>query len=611
MSTKIIQNSNKTTKAISTTNLNNQSFSDQQQQQQHKSIEQQHLKKLNSFQSVSSSSESSDISSSSSSSLANSTASMQNSSLITSKLTNHQSNQNEKLRKHSTQFFQRASSQTSSSKNPKSVYLTDSAFKSPSKITHSPPQKIRNSPIQSTRKQITIKPLKISNQSVLPIHKEPLRYNRSSMLATNSSNSISFDSLNKSRSINTYFNNLHLKTSMFKRDKLSSKEINKQQLIPVETKESNSLSLSEDPDGYIQLNQYKLKDEIGKGSYGIVKLAYNKEDNRNYAMKMISKKKLMKRTSLIRRAPSRQQSTTSSELNHPLQRVYKEIAILKKLDHPNVVKLIEVLDDPNQDYLCLVFELVEKGNVIEIPCDNPLSEEDAWKYFRDLVLGVEYLHYQKIIHRDIKPSNLLLGDDDHIKIADFGVSNEFDGDDALISNSLGTPAFLPPEAITENSMSWLGKPLDIWAMGITLYAFVFGYCPFQDENIAALRSKILMKNVIFPEEIEISLSLKDLILKLLNKDPAKRLTIDKIKNHKWVTKNDTCLLISNLEESQPITVTDDEVKNSIRTLSKLDTLILIKSMIKKRSFGNPFKGKFSYSNFNYTSTEYINLRFKN
>lgn len=69
---------------------------------------------------------------------------------------------------------------------------------------------------------------------------------------------------------------------------------------------------------------------------------------------------------------------------------------------------------------------------------------------------------------------MLLGDDDHIKIADFGVSNEFDGDDALISNSLGTPAFLPPEAITENSISWLGKPLDIWAMGITLYSFVFG-----------------------------------------------------------------------------------------------------------------------------------------
>ena len=71
---------------------------------------------------------------------------------------------------------------------------------------------------------------------------------------------------------------------------------------------------------------------------------------------------------------------------------------MKKLDHPNVVKLIQVLDDPNQDYLCLVFELVEKGSVLDIPCDVPLSEGDAWKYFRDLVLGVEYRNYYKILN---------------------------------------------------------------------------------------------------------------------------------------------------------------------------------------------------------------------
>ena len=135
-------------------------------------------------------------------------------------------------------------------------------------------------------------------------------------------------------------------------------------------------------------------------------------------------------------------------MDHPLELVYKEIAILKKLDHPNVVKLIEVLDDPHDDHLCLVFEFFEKGNVLDIPCENPLDEEQAWKYFRDLVNGVEYLHCQKIIHRDIKPSNLLLSNDNRIKIADFGVSNEFDGDDAVISSSTGTPAFMPPEAIT-------------------------------------------------------------------------------------------------------------------------------------------------------------------
>jgi len=121
-----------------------------------------------------------------------------------------------------------------------------------------------------------------------------------------------------------------------------------------------------------------------------------------------------------------------------------------------------------------VFELFEKGTVIDIPSDTGLTEEEAWKYFRDLTLGIEYLHYQKIVHRDIKPSNLLLSDDNHIKIADFGVSNQFEGEDAIITNSAGTPAFMPPEALTEKSSSWLGKPLDIWSMGITLYSFIYG-----------------------------------------------------------------------------------------------------------------------------------------
>jgi serine/threonine protein kinase len=118
--------------------------------------------------------------------------------------------------------------------------------------------------------------------------------------------------------------------------------------------------------------------------------------------------------------------------------------------------------------------LFEKGTVIDIPTDTALTEEQAWKYFRDLTLGMEYLHYQKIVHRDIKPSNLLLSDDNHIKIADFGVSNQFEGEDAIITNSAGTPAFMPPEALTEKSSSWLGKPLDVWSMGITLYSFVYG-----------------------------------------------------------------------------------------------------------------------------------------
>ncbi|KPP58145.1 hypothetical protein Z043_124052, partial [Scleropages formosus] len=103
-----------------------------------------------------------------------------------------------------------------------------------------------------------------------------------------------------------------------------------------------------------------------------------------------------------------------------LERVYQEMAILKKLNHLNVVKLVEVLDDPNEDSLHMV-------------------------------------HFQKIIHRDIKPSNLLLGDDGHVKIADFGVSNEFKGSDAQLSSTAGTPAFMAPETLTDELQSFSGK----------------------------------------------------------------------------------------------------------------------------------------------------------
>ncbi|CAG9791146.1 unnamed protein product [Diatraea saccharalis] len=152
-------------------------------------------------------------------------------------------------------------------------------------------------------------------------------------------------------------------------------------------RESRRISLAQAP-GYVQLNQYRLLEPIGQGSYGIVKLAYNEEDDTHYAMKILSKRKLMRRAGLFGRAPPR--TGPRGPPPDPLQRVYREIAVLKKLDHPNVVKLVEVLDDPAEDQLYLVFQLLEGGPVIDIPTDNPLTEEVARRYFRDALLGVEY-----------------------------------------------------------------------------------------------------------------------------------------------------------------------------------------------------------------------------
>ncbi|XP_074473550.1 calcium/calmodulin-dependent protein kinase kinase 2 isoform X1 [Sebastes fasciatus] len=357
------------------------------------------------------------------------------------------------------------------------------------------------------------------------------------------------------------------------------------------TVESHSVSITDLQD-CVQLNQYKLKDEIGKGSYGVVKLAYNEDDNTYYAMKVLSKRRLMRQAGFPRRPPPRGAKAAPDcppQPKGPLERVYQEIAILKKLDHSNVVKLVEVLDDPSEDHLYMVFELVKQGAVMEVPTDKPFSEDQSRFYFQDLLRGIEYLHYQRIIHRDVKPSNLLVGEDGHIKIADFGVSNQFEGTDALLTSTVGTPAFLAPEALSETRKNFSGKALDVWAMGVTLYCFVFGVCPFMDERIISLHQKIKTQPVELPERADISDDLKDLLLKMLDKNPETRISIPQIKVHPWVTRHgaeplppedDNCCML--------IEVTEEEVENSVKHIPSLATVILVRTMLRKRSFGNPF-----------------------
>ncbi|KAI5726039.1 hypothetical protein M8J77_023179 [Diaphorina citri] len=361
-------------------------------------------------------------------------------------------------------------------------------------------------------------------------------------------------------------------------------------------KESRRVSVDRSG-SYIQLNQYTVMQSIGQGSYGVVKLAYNEEDDRHYAIKILSKKKLMKRAGVFGRAiPSRM-----SGIN-PLDKVYREIAILKKLDHPNVVKLVEVLDDPYEDNLYLVFELLERGEVMHIPCEKPLGEQEAWSYFRDVILGLEYLHFQRIIHRDIKPSNLLLGHDNHVQIADLGVCTEFEGPDAVLNAPAGTPAFTAPEAIkSAQGKQFSGKAYDIWSLGITLFAFVYGRLPFDAETIPDLYQLIQTKDLEFPSHPPVSKQLQALILQMLQKDPTQRITLQQIKKdptqritlqqikeHSWVTKDGAYALPTEEENCQLVTVSEDDVRNVIKNFPKLDTLILIKTMLKNHSFQNPF-----------------------
>uniref|UniRef100_A0A671NQL3 Protein kinase domain-containing protein n=1 Tax=Sinocyclocheilus anshuiensis TaxID=1608454 RepID=A0A671NQL3_9TELE len=255
---------------------------------------------------------------------------------------------------------------------------------------------------------------------------------------------------------------------------------------------------------------------------------------------------------------------------------------------------VQVLDDPSEDHLYMGKETVSRSPcvcraVMEVPTDKPLDEDQARFYFQDLLRGIEYLHYQKIIHRDVKPSNLLVGEDGHVKIADFGVSNQFEGADALLTSTVGTPAFLAPETLSETRKNFSGKALDVWAVGVTLYCFIFGVCPFMDERILSLHQKIKTQPVELPENADISDDLKDLLFKMLDKNPETRITIPQIKVHPWVTRHgaeplppedDNCCSL--------IEVTEEEVENSVKHIPSLATVILVRTMLRKRSFGNPF-----------------------
>ncbi|XP_078482388.1 calcium/calmodulin-dependent protein kinase kinase 1 isoform X2 [Ciona intestinalis] len=332
----------------------------------------------------------------------------------------------------------------------------------------------------------------------------------------------------------------------------------------------------------MKLNQYLLKNDLGRGAYGMVKLVYNEDDNNLYAMKILSKRKLIKQAGFARRPPKGGKKRLT-----PLDRVYQEIALLKKLDHPNVVKLVEVLDDPAEDNLYMVFELLNNGEILEVPTTEPLDEETAKQRFQDVVLGLEYLHYQKIIHRDIKPSNLLLDDNNRVKIADFGVSQEFSGGDAEITNTVGTPAFMPPEAVSGSSDKFSGRPLDIWSLGVTLYCLLVGDTPFKSPHILELHEQICNEEVKFPPQCSLSPEVRMLIKKMLDKNPKTRITLAEIKRNNWVTSHGSVVLPSEHQHCHLVTITEEDVEKCVKTIPKLNTLILVKSMLKRHSFKNP------------------------
>eukprot|EP01116_Phalansterium_solitarium_P011214 TRINITY_DN2682_c0_g1_i1.p1 TRINITY_DN2682_c0_g1~~TRINITY_DN2682_c0_g1_i1.p1 ORF type:complete len:1512 (-),score=430.95 TRINITY_DN2682_c0_g1_i1:308-4843(-) len=315
-----------------------------------------------------------------------------------------------------------------------------------------------------------------------------------------------------------------------------------------------------------KVGNYEIIQTIGKGAYGKVKLAVDRRTGVQHAIKVLDKAMLRK----MRKLPM-----PGVKAMDPLKDLQAEIALMKKLDHPNVIRLYEVLDDPETDRMYMVLEWAERGEVLVD--GQSLSDEAIWRHFRELVNGIAYLHVQNIVHRDVKPANLLLSADGQLKICDFGVSQALETSQEVISNTKGSPVFFAPESVSRPGFT--AKPLDVWAAGITLYYFVYGFPPFQGGNLFELVDSI--KNTPLKFDPPCDPMLENLLRAMLQKDPDQRPTIHKIKTHPWVTRNGTCPIAEPVND-QVVDVTQHDISNAFTSLNSLASLLSFSAKMKIR-----------------------------
>ena len=264
----------------------------------------------------------------------------------------------------------------------------------------------------------------------------------------------------------------------------------------------------------IGFNSFIIEDCLGAGSFGKVYKVRMKSNGEIYAMKVINKKFLMK--------------------NNQLKYAISECNILKQAASPFILTLYFSFQTPENLYMIL--DYCPGGDLNFHIIQNLFEEDEARFYIAELILGIEHLHELDIIYRDLKPENILISQDNHIKLADFGLAKEGVSDQQITKSFVGSPAYLTPEMLNRKGV---GKSADIYGIGAVLYEMICGSPPFFSNNINILYKNIsqskLMLHDYFSEE------LKDLLSQLLCKDPNKRIgVIDKndLKNHEWFKKID-------------------------------------------------------------------------
>jgi len=398
-------------------------------------------------------------------------------------------------------------------------------------------------------------------------------------------------------------------------------------------KETTKLEVGRDATGATCINQYVVVKTLGRGSFGKVKLCLNTLDGQLYAVKMVNRsfiiKTLQKPQKGLRRRVPRNPSDkavtgpssstalgatvsgtpTESQLvkgvsgsmdsfnavrgpavrpsmdeSNPLDSVQREIAVLKKLDHPNVVKLYEVIDPPGASYMMLVMEYMERGPVMETKGQTGFAsfpERVALDYFRQTCAGLDYLHYNNVVHGDLKPENLLVTAAGQLKIGDFG-SARMMGDSSASSKVSGTPAFQPPEVVSGGNEDPVAA--DVWALGVCLYCFVFGRLPFTGSCVLDISNAIRNDEIKFPAEVRISTDLQTLFIQMLEKDPEKRITLEGIMQHPWTTehcRSPLPCLKSLLQPPKVIEITRNEAQAAIDRSSLVS---MIRARLKEKLF---------------------------
>ncbi|XP_061575341.1 serine/threonine-protein kinase SIK2 isoform X2 [Cololabis saira] len=259
--------------------------------------------------------------------------------------------------------------------------------------------------------------------------------------------------------------------------------------------------------GPVRVGFYDIERTLGKGNFAVVKLARHRITKTEVAIKIIDKTQL-------------------DAVN--LEKIYREVKIMKMLDHPHIIKLYQVMETKNMLYL--VTEYAKSGEIFDyLAKHGRLSELEARRKFWQILSAVEYCHNRNIVHRDLKAENLLLDGHMNIKIADFGFGNFFQPGEPL-ATWCGSPPYAAPEVF--EGQQYEGPQLDIWSMGVVLYVLVCGALPFDGPTLPVLRQRVLEGRFRIPyfmtEDCE------HLIRRMLVLDPSKRLSVAQIKEHKWM-----------------------------------------------------------------------------